>query len=180
MPGPPAENQLDWIIRRHSFGTPVVFPRAVYDDVGGFDPTMEGVEDWDLWIRAVHQGVRLSKISTPTFLYRQHPGSLSMNLEHVSRAAMRMLDRVGLELLNTDERKRHADALRAARARIALTLAYLRLDEGDYRAARALGMIALRGERPIRASRRAASSRLPVCGREAGREKHESLTQAEP
>ena len=149
VPGPPKENQLDWIIRRHTFGTPVVLARTVYDEVGGFDPTMEGVEDWDFWIRAVHQGVHLSKMSIATFLYRQHAGSLSTHLERVSGAAMRMLDRVGVELLTSDERERHADALRVARARVALNLAYLRLDAGDYRAARSLGMIALRGERDI-------------------------------
>jgi Glycosyl transferase family 2 len=146
---PPRDGQLGWILRKHSFGTPVVLARSVYDDAGGFDPTLEGVEDWDLWIRVVRNGVSLQRMERPTFLYRQHAGNLSKNIELVATAGLRMFDRLEAEMPTAPELRANAAALRDARARTALTLAHSRLESGDLRDARKFAFVALRGSPPI-------------------------------
>jgi GT2 family glycosyltransferase len=65
-----------------SFG---FFPRTLYERVGGFRSFLVG-EDWDLWIRMLRIGARLTEASHPTALHRVRPGSLSVdpaqNVEH--------------------------------------------------------------------------------------------------
>jgi glycosyltransferase involved in cell wall biosynthesis len=146
---PPTDTQLEWLVRHHSFGMHVLLPRAVYEGVGGFDPEMEGVEDWDLWIRVVRSGVLLSRTHRASFFYRQHATNLSRNVELVGHAGLRLLDRLDRDL-RPEERHDLRGALRESRARIALKLAYHHLDQGDARAARTWGARALPGPAGIR------------------------------
>lgn len=142
---PPPGRQLEWLVRWHSLGTYAVFPRSVFENVGGFDPTMEGVEDWDLWIRITRTGVELERSSKPTFLYRQHANNLSRSVENIGMAGLRMLDRLQDEILTEVERRDLAGALRESRARIALNIAYARLEAGDHRGARRFALQSLKG-----------------------------------
>jgi glycosyltransferase involved in cell wall biosynthesis len=145
----PVERQLDWIIRFHRFGTHVVLERALYHELGGFDPASEGVEDWDLWIRAVRRGVPLRRTDSPTFLYRQHAGNQSRDVVRVGGAALAMLERLENDILTTPEREDVADALRESRARVWLNIAYARLDRGQLRLARRAALRTLRGPWPV-------------------------------
>jgi predicted ATP-grasp superfamily ATP-dependent carboligase len=144
-PDPPAEGQLDWIVRQHSFGTHVVMAREVYEQVGGFDPTMEGVEDWDLWIRAARAGVPLRRTTSPSFLYRQHEHNLSLSVERIGQAGLRMLERLAEDTAGNGDGSKLEGALRESRARIALNIAYARLDAGRSDDARPWGFRAVGG-----------------------------------
>lgn len=72
-------------------GSNVVVDREAFQAVGGFDPGLPPVEDWDLWIR-------LSRIASPAVIheplmaYRIHPGNASKRIEAVI-ASMEELDR---------------------------------------------------------------------------------------
>ena len=60
-------------------GSTVIAERDLLRDVGGFDPTLRGSEDWDFWIRlAQHSPV--AAIDRPLIAYRLSRQSLSMNV----------------------------------------------------------------------------------------------------
>jgi glycosyltransferase involved in cell wall biosynthesis len=61
--------------------TSVLLRRDVFDSVGGFNPSLIGTEDWDLWLRLVARyPVQLFvAISEPLVVYRRVAGSLSSN-----------------------------------------------------------------------------------------------------
>lgn len=54
-------------------------------DVGGFDGACNGVEDWDLWTRLA-QASPVVGVPRPDVGYFLHAGSLSTNVERMSRA----------------------------------------------------------------------------------------------
>jgi hypothetical protein len=70
---------------QHNYVSFGFFPRGLYERVGGFRDFLVG-EDWDLWIRMLRSGARLTEASHPTALHRVRPGSLSVdpayNVEH--------------------------------------------------------------------------------------------------
>lgn len=58
-----------------------LFPRALVDEVGGFDEELRQVEDWDLWLRAVYSGYEVIRQPKPHCLYRWFGDSLSTQRE---------------------------------------------------------------------------------------------------
>lgn len=56
----------------------VLVRRETLNAVGGFDEQFRGPEDIDLWMRVAAAGP-VVKLSTPLSLYRERPGSLSMD-----------------------------------------------------------------------------------------------------
>ncbi|MGE0531963.1 MAG: glycosyltransferase [Hyphomonadaceae bacterium] len=56
-----------------------VIRRDVHFDVGGYDPTLDGVQDWDFALRAMNRGVQFSYVPKPVYNYRWHPASVSLS-----------------------------------------------------------------------------------------------------
>jgi len=56
----------------------ILAKRNAIIDVGGFDASLRGPEDYDLWLRLAGKH-RLAMIDWPLSYYRQRPGSLSMD-----------------------------------------------------------------------------------------------------
>lgn len=67
-----------------------VFPKALFDAVGGFDESLRGPEDWDLWIRLA---TRAPARAVPSVVgeYRVHGKSLSRHHERQLRDSARVL-----------------------------------------------------------------------------------------
>ncbi len=62
----------------------VVARRALVRELGGFDETIRGTEDWDLWLRlAARHPVRWSP--QPTFVYRRGTNTVSGNRSRMDR-----------------------------------------------------------------------------------------------
>jgi glycosyltransferase involved in cell wall biosynthesis len=53
-----------------------LIPRALLEEVGGYDPGMDAYEDWDLYCRLVLAGVDVRVVPELLFHYRQRPGSM--------------------------------------------------------------------------------------------------------
>jgi len=53
-----------------------VFRRELWDDLGGYDTAMFGLEDWEFWIHAADRGWSFSHLREVAFDYRVRPGSL--------------------------------------------------------------------------------------------------------
>jgi glycosyltransferase involved in cell wall biosynthesis len=76
---------LDGMMRRNCVLARAVFSRAAYDDVGGtFSPECQGWDDYDLWLRMMEAGYEAVMVPEPLVVYREHPGSHSLN--RVTRA----------------------------------------------------------------------------------------------
>ena len=59
--------------------------RALFEDVGGFDPGFRQYEDWEFWLHATARGWRGRQVPVPTLLYRRHGASN----HHEGRSAYR-------------------------------------------------------------------------------------------
>lgn len=85
-PVPPADRIREALFRNTTFlPSSVLIRRSTFLSVGGFDPAIRFCEDWDLWLRLLHRGVRFAACAQPLLLYRQHEGNQSAN-------AFRLLD----------------------------------------------------------------------------------------
>jgi glycosyltransferase involved in cell wall biosynthesis len=61
------------LLHRHIIGPVGLTRRALWEDVGGYDPAFRtGYEDWDFWLGALERGWRGAKVREVTFLYRRH------------------------------------------------------------------------------------------------------------
>jgi len=76
------------------FPTPLV-RRAILEDVGGFDATLQGVptEDWDLWVRVAARG-EVAYIDESLALYRLHGAQASRNVDALREGQLRVLNKV--------------------------------------------------------------------------------------
>lgn|GEM_PF-1361893 len=144
---PPADGALEWLIRHHTFGMHAVMPRSIFEQVGGFDPTMEGVEDWDLWIRIAEAGCPMHRTETRTFLYRQHESNLSLQVDRIGDACLRVHQRVARDHRPLSKGLR--SAIRDSSALVAFSRASVRLDTGDFGGARRYAARALTGQASI-------------------------------
>ncbi|PID53355.1 MAG: hypothetical protein CSA58_09690 [Micrococcales bacterium] len=68
-----------------------LFPRALIDEVGGFDEELRQVEDWDMWLRAVFAGYTVSRQPKPHCMYRWFGNSLSTQRETMYATEDRVL-----------------------------------------------------------------------------------------
>ena len=51
-----------------------LYKREVFYAIGGYDEKMlDGLEDWDFWLRATKAGYSVTVIKEPLFNYRKHP-----------------------------------------------------------------------------------------------------------
>jgi glycosyltransferase involved in cell wall biosynthesis len=99
----------------------MVLRRAVLDQVGGFDPELRAVEDWDLWWRsAVHFKFRY--VGRALAAYRVRPGSLTSRSELMNRCERAVMERAYSD--STVRRRFTRGHLRRLRSRAEATYYY--------------------------------------------------------
>ncbi len=105
-----------------------VVRREVLDSLGGFDPKLCGVEDWDLWLRAASAGWKIACLYEELYRYNPAPGSLSQRIEAFTEGHIEVIRRIGESagLPGARVRKRCAGAYEAG-GRSALFVRDLRL-----------------------------------------------------
>lgn len=75
------------------FQTSTVLVRTeVLRACGGFDPALDGAEDWDMWLRCAARG-EIVKLDIPLVIYRDEPTGYSKNLVRLYDRMLVMLDR---------------------------------------------------------------------------------------
>ena len=70
----------------------VLLERSAFYAAGSFDPSLDGVEDWDMWLRASCRG-RVVKLDWPFVRYTDTASGYSKGLERVYRTGRTMLER---------------------------------------------------------------------------------------
>jgi glycosyltransferase involved in cell wall biosynthesis len=63
-------------------GSSVMAERSLLEEAGGFDPALQGSEDWDLWIRLAQRSPALA-IDRPLVAYRLGARTLSMDVNRM-------------------------------------------------------------------------------------------------
>lgn len=144
---PPPDKQLDTILSHDFVFNGVVFARADYERVGGFRD-LRSSEDWDLWIRMIRDGVRITRGDHPTVLYRISPTSTSFG-HTAADADVQVLELALQESTSNAERGRAHRSLRRFRARLRLNDAWTYAEQQDWAGARAQAARALLGERRV-------------------------------
>jgi len=64
------------VLHRNSIDACAMFRRELWRDVGGYDTSLRGFEDWEFWIHAHKRGWRFQHLPQIAFEYRVRPGSL--------------------------------------------------------------------------------------------------------
>jgi glycosyltransferase involved in cell wall biosynthesis len=112
-PVPPAERQKTEILLGNFLFSGSIFSRELYDRVGGMRPLTTS-EDWDLWIRMVRAGARVTAAPTVTALYRVHDDGLSSE-DGFARANAALLEEY-VTMTTGHEQRQVRKALRRQRA----------------------------------------------------------------
>ncbi|NJN58320.1 MAG: glycosyltransferase [Leptolyngbyaceae cyanobacterium SL_5_9] len=74
---------------------PLICKQAL-DTVGGFDDSVPGVEDWDMWLRlAAHY--EFVTVPSPQILYRISANSMSTNVWKMEKSSLRVVERAFAE-----------------------------------------------------------------------------------
>lgn len=68
----------------------VVFPRSLFELLGGMDETLQTCEDWDLWLRMAFSGAEFRRVDKCLAFYRMKSGSLSGDPTKMMRDAIRV------------------------------------------------------------------------------------------
>lgn len=70
-----------------------LFRRGIVEEVGGFDPALNGSDDWDLWLRMAVAGYDFYCIGEPLAEYRVHAGMTSRDDPLMVGLSFRVLDK---------------------------------------------------------------------------------------
>lgn len=72
----------------------VLVPRTVLDKVGGFDVTLGGSADMELWMRIACEGYAAHFIAEKLAYYRLHDANMSLDTAHMSETRLRALEKI--------------------------------------------------------------------------------------
>lgn len=105
---------------------------------GLFDPELRRAEDFDLWLRILKQGGRITYQRRILGRYRRHPGSLSSNDAAMSEGVLQVLDKAAGYPDITPAQRQAIECQRAVeRARLELHKGKTAFAEGDAESAAA-------------------------------------------
>jgi Glycosyl transferase family 2 len=139
VPVPPVELQWLRLLDENYVFVSTLFSRSLYERAGGFRNIR--CEDWDLWIRMVRHGARVSMPAHVTALYRQAAHSVS-GTDKLLVGDIDVLEEL-LETAAGVEREAILRAVRRRRAKQSFLDGIRRYDAGDTGAARAAWLRAL-------------------------------------
>lgn len=78
----------DYLLERNVVGCCFLYRREVHEQLGGYDKTLFGVEDYDFWLRAARAGFRLHPVDAQLYDYRRHEDSLTNQRWFQNRAGV--------------------------------------------------------------------------------------------
>jgi GT2 family glycosyltransferase len=110
------EDQRRAILQANFIFGAAAIRRASLFEVGGFDPSLPRLDDWDCWVRLLLAGSAAGLVYEPLYRYRIYRGSLSFDRAADLREQVRMLERArGNPHLRPDEQPLLARAIAAAK-----------------------------------------------------------------
>ncbi len=82
----------DFLVMNQFQTSTVIARRSALEEIGGFRAELDGVEDWDCWLRLSKLGP-IVKADWPYVLYRDSPGGVSKDLGAIYPVMVSMLSR---------------------------------------------------------------------------------------
>jgi glycosyltransferase involved in cell wall biosynthesis len=84
----------DLLLRGNIIATPstVMCERALFAEIGGFDPVLSECADWDMWVRLAAL-TEFLYLDEPLVTYRQHGANMSGNAPLLERDSLRVLEK---------------------------------------------------------------------------------------
>lgn len=125
----------DILTRKCCLFAQVIARRESIVRIGGYDENLETCEDFELWLRAVNLGCRITNTQEVLVRYRRHPNSLSFNFYTLTRHTEQVLQKVQGFTLSDAERTAIAQEIRSVRAQRCLYEGKMALDNGEYNVA---------------------------------------------
>ncbi|HZP29949.1 MAG TPA: glycosyltransferase family 2 protein [Acidimicrobiia bacterium] len=139
---PPERDQLRGIIDHCFVSIGTLFSRDDCMRAGNFRAI--GNEDWDLWIRMIRRGARVTRGPHPTFLYQIRASSVSFGTKAFDWN-MDVLERAIEEAESPAERRWAEESMRRKQAQRSLAASYELARAGRAMAARGAALKALHG-----------------------------------
>ncbi|MBD1866918.1 glycosyltransferase [Cyanobacteria bacterium FACHB-471] len=84
-----------------SGSNPLIRKQAL-DTVGGFDGSVPGVEDWDMWLRLAAR-YEFVAVPSPQILYRISANSMSTNVWKMEKSSLRVIEKAFAEASQSSE-----------------------------------------------------------------------------
>ena len=103
---PPFVPSIYDFFKRNMIGSPgqTLIRRVAFDAVGGFDPEVWGMDDYDLWIRLAHQG-EIRKHWKLSLFYRYHDSNASLDVVRMAFSLKQVIRKNSLILGKTHKPK---------------------------------------------------------------------------
>lgn len=79
------------LLYRHTIGSTCLMRRELFEQVGGFDPSFSGYEDWEFWLHALARGWHGHRVDEVTFEYRRHGATMLSGARREYRSWYRRL-----------------------------------------------------------------------------------------
>jgi len=115
-----------------------ILRREVFDRIGMFDAELRAVEDFDLWLRALHAGCRIEPIARVLVHYRRHAESISSRATLTGSAALQVLGKWrGRDGLGPEEQAAIEHSYRRTRFELDVSQAVEHIRRGEFPPARA-------------------------------------------
>ncbi len=129
-----SKDMLSALLRGNFIYSPTVLAkRSCFDEVGGFDPSVEPHDDWDMWLRLAIAGFVFRTVEEPLADWRVHPGNTSRDKDLMLKTKMKVIEKLKAEALLP---RRLKPALIRAQAECHVTLAHHHFRSGRYRSFR--------------------------------------------
>jgi hypothetical protein len=141
----------------------ILWPRAVFDAAGGFDPEIPMSEDWEMLQRALEH-VEVRRVDAPVHLYRRHASARTRDHQAGLRSARMIVERY----FERHPEQRGTRLERRARAMLEAVAARVLATRGEPRAALRHARRALRLD-PLAFAHESRQAASALRGRIAGR-----------
>lgn len=92
------------LCRRNSVGACFLYRREVMDNLGGYDTSLFGVEDYDYWLRVKQKYGRIGSINQVLYKYRYHNAALTITKKEKISEALMQLRRKHMDFIIEDLR----------------------------------------------------------------------------
>jgi len=96
------------LVYRHIIGSTALMRRALFEDVGGFDPAFLAYEDWEFWVHALARGWHGEKVDVVALHYRRHGRTMNADGRAGYRTWYRQLRQKHAELYDREGRRQLA------------------------------------------------------------------------
>ena len=146
-PLPPPGGQLAALLQGNFVSGAALFSRELYDQVGGFRSHFLEAGDWDLWIRMVRSGAKISRLAHCTLLYRLPASTVAPDELRQVDLELAVLTSAAAEAASADEQAAARRGLRRLRARRQYLVARSLAVEGKRYRARLTAVRGLAGGR---------------------------------